>query len=188
MGWKWTQRVSTSEEAKSYPSWQIRRLPSQTVSPMDFPNPCLADTVGQWDFEKTYYLCFLDSMPTFLSLWPLYILATLEGTMTSKLHCGKGGFDGEGPSVLGQPRESPGYHLISLCEPSVCREFTTPAEIIAGSPGCIFRRFTYTCVCAHTLVSTLSAGTSVKSKKKKYIKAITLPRVWISTLVCKLIT
>lgn len=136
---------------------------------MDFPNPCLADAVGQWDFEKTYYLCFLDSMPTFLSLSPLYILATFEETMTSKLHCGKGGFDREGPLVLGRPRETPGYRLISLCEPSVCREFTTPADIIAASPGCIFRRFTYTCVCAHTLVSTLSAGTSVKSKKKKTI-------------------
>ena len=134
---------------------------------MDFPNPCLADTVGQWDFEKTYYFCFLDSMPAFLCLSPLYILTTFEETMTTKLHCGKGGFDREGPSVLGQPREISGYHSISLCEPSVCREFTTPAEIIADSPACIFRLFTYTCVCAHTQVSTLSAGTSVKSKKKR---------------------
>lgn len=78
--------------------------------------------------------------------------------------------DREGPSVLGQPRESSGYHSVSLsvfCEPSVCREFTAPAKIIASSPEFIFRCFTYTCVYAHTQVSTFGAGTHVKSKKKK---------------------
>ena len=67
-----------------------------------------------------------------------------EETMTTKLCYGRGGLDREGPSLLGKPRGSFGHHLISLCELSVCREFTTTAEIIVDLPGCIFRCFRYT--------------------------------------------
>ena len=189
----WPSR--SRDETQRYSSQQTRHLTSQTFSLMDFPNPCLtAGTIGQWVSAKTWYFCFLGNMPAFFPpSSPLSILTTFEETMTTRLHCGRGHLDREGPSILGQPRESSGYHSVSLsvfCEPSVCREFTAPAKIIASSPEFIFRCFTYTCVYAHTQVSTFGAGTHVKSKKKKkeYQGVIMLLGVWISVLVWKLTT
>ena len=95
--------------------------------------------------------------------------------MTTKLCYGRGGLDREGPSLLGKPRGSFGYHSISSCELSVCREFTTPADIIVDLPGCIFRCLRYTWVCAHTQVSTFSAGTGMKSKRKRISRGHHVP-------------
>lgn len=114
-------------------------------------------------------------LPSFFLLHLFIFLNHLWRTMTTKLCYGRGGLDWEGPSLLGKPRGSFGYHSISLCELSVCREFTTPADIIVDLPGCIFRCFRYTWVCAHTQVSTFSAGTGMKSKRKRISRGHHVP-------------
>lgn len=85
--------------------------------------------------------------------------------------------DREGPLLLGKPRGSFGHHSISLCELSVCREFTTPAEIIVDLPGCIFRCFRSR-ECVHMLKSALSVLELVwNPRKKEYQGTIMFLRV-----------